>query len=187
MWWGAPSGWNELSTEIELVGWGGTCRWARWGLCSFIRHQGHAWSWTLWHSVCVLVTQSCLTLWSHGLQPTRLLCPWNSAGKNTGVGCHFSLQGIFLTQGSNTGLQYHRQFLYCLSHQGSPITQQEHIKESKIQPWDHLQFSQKDLAGGTLDPEKILFSLPFLLLSLWQIMPVYKVYWGHPSVSQVQH
>ena len=28
----------------------------------------------------------------HGLQPTRLLCPWDSLGKNTGVGCHFLLQ-----------------------------------------------------------------------------------------------
>ena len=33
-----------------------------------------------------------------------LLCPWNSPGKNTGVGCHFLLQGIFLTQGSNLSL-----------------------------------------------------------------------------------
>ena len=31
----------------------------------------------------------------------RLLCPWNFLDKNTGVGCHFLLQGIFLTQGSN--------------------------------------------------------------------------------------
>ena len=36
-----------------------------------------------------------------GLQHTRLLCPWNSPGKNTGVGCQSLLQGIFLTQGSN--------------------------------------------------------------------------------------
>ena len=28
----------------------------------------------------------------HGLQPTRLPCPWDSPGKNTGVGCHFLLQ-----------------------------------------------------------------------------------------------
>ena len=34
----------------------------------------------------------------------RLLCRWDSPGKNTGVGCHFLLQGIFCTQGSN---------LYC--------------------------------------------------------------------------
>ena len=33
----------------------------------------------------------------HGLQPTRLLCPWDSLGKNTGVGCHFLLQGTFPT------------------------------------------------------------------------------------------
>ena len=40
--------------------------------------------------------------------------------KNTGVGCHFLLQGIFLTQGSNLGLLHRRQMLYPLSHQGSP-------------------------------------------------------------------
>ena len=50
-----------------------------------------------------------------------LLCPWNFPGKSTGVGCHFLLQGIFLTQGSNTGLLHCRQTLYCLSHQRSPI------------------------------------------------------------------
>ena len=41
------------------------------------------------------------SLQSHRWQPPRLLCPWNSPGKNTGVGCHFQLQGIFLTQESN--------------------------------------------------------------------------------------
>ena len=55
------------------------------------------------------------------LYPARLLCPWNSSGKNTGVGSHSLLQGIFLTQGSNPGLLHHRQILYHLSHQGSPI------------------------------------------------------------------
>ena len=37
------------------------------------------------------VAQSCLTLRPHGLQPIRLLHPWNSPGKSTGVGCHFLL------------------------------------------------------------------------------------------------
>ena len=50
-------------------------------------------------------------------EPARLLCPWNSPGKNTGVGSHSLLQGIFLTQGLNLGLPLHRQIL-C---QGSPI------------------------------------------------------------------
>ena len=38
------------------------------------------------------------TLWPHGLYPTRLLCPWDSPGKKTGVGCLSLLQGIFPTQ-----------------------------------------------------------------------------------------
>ena len=43
--------------------------------------------------------QSCPTLCD-----PMLLCPWDSPGKNTGVGCHALLQGIFLTQGSNLSL-----------------------------------------------------------------------------------
>ena len=56
------------------------------------------------------------SLGPHGLQHTRLLCPWNSPGKNTGMGCHFLLQGIFPTQGSNLGLLHCRQILYRLSY-----------------------------------------------------------------------
>jgi len=56
----------------------------------------------------------------HGLQPARLLCPWNSPGKNTGVGSLSLLQGIFATQESNPGLMHRRWILYHLSHQGSP-------------------------------------------------------------------
>ena len=51
----------------------------------------------------------------HELWPTRLLCPWNSPGKNTGVGCHALLQRISLTQGSNPGLLHCRQILYGLN------------------------------------------------------------------------
>ena len=40
----------------------------------------------------------------HGLKPSRLLCPWNTPGKNAEVGSLSLLQGIFLTQGSNPGL-----------------------------------------------------------------------------------
>ena len=40
----------------------------------------------------------------HGLQPVLLLCPWDSPGKSTRVGCHFLLQGIFPTQGLKLGL-----------------------------------------------------------------------------------
>ena len=40
----------------------------------------------------------------HGLQPSRFLCPWDSPGKNTGVCCHFLLQGTFPTQALNPHL-----------------------------------------------------------------------------------
>ena len=40
-----------------------------------------------------------------GRQPTRLPCPWDPPGKNTGAGCHALLQGIFPTQGSNLRLE----------------------------------------------------------------------------------
>ena len=53
-------------------------------------------------------------------KPARILCPWSSPGKNTGVGCHSLLQEIFLTQGSNLCLLLCRQILYFLSYQGSP-------------------------------------------------------------------
>ena len=51
--------------------------------------------------LCVLVAELCPTLQPHGLYPTRIICPWTCPGKNTGVGCHTLLQGIFPTQGSN--------------------------------------------------------------------------------------
>ena len=67
--------------------------------------------------VCMkmLATKSCPTLCNR-LQPTRLLYPWNSPDKNTGVGCRSLLQRIFLTQ----DLLHSRHILYHLSHKGSP-------------------------------------------------------------------
>ena len=60
---------------------------------------------TLCLRVCVLShSDMCNSLPPHGLQPTRLLCIWNFQARNTRVGCHFLLQGIFRTQGSNPRL-----------------------------------------------------------------------------------
>ena len=53
---------------------------------------------------CDLVAKSWLTLKSHGLQPTKLPRPWDFPGNNTAAGCHFLVQGIFLTQGWNPSL-----------------------------------------------------------------------------------
>ena len=64
--------------------------------------SGHAWAWPISLGLapiecfcCCLVTKSRLTV----LLPTRLLCPWNSPGKNIEVGSHSLLQEIFLNQG----------------------------------------------------------------------------------------
>ena len=65
----------------------------------------------------VLAAQSCLTLWPQGLWPTSLLCPWDSPGKNTGVGSHSFLQGVFLPW--DWTWVHCRQILYAC-HQGSP-------------------------------------------------------------------
>ena len=59
------------------------------------------------------VTKLCLTLlWPNELQPASLLCPWDFTGKNTGLGCHFFLQRIFPTQGSNCSSCIGRWILY---------------------------------------------------------------------------
>ena len=60
------------------------------------------------------------SLQSRELYPTRLPCPRDSPGENTGVSFHVLLQGIFVTQGLNLGLPHCRWILYQLSRQGSP-------------------------------------------------------------------
>ena len=75
--------------------------------------------------VCSVTSVVSDSLWHHGLKlpafPPGSSVHENSPGKNTGVGCHTLLQGIFLTQGLNPGLPHCRQILYCLSHQRSPF------------------------------------------------------------------
>ena len=59
---------------------------------------------------------------SSSLRPHGLYSPWNSPGKNAGVGSVFLLQGIFPTQGWNPGLPHCRRILYQLSHSVSYVT-----------------------------------------------------------------
>ena len=81
------------------------------------------------------------SVWPYGLQPARLLCPRDPSGSKTGVGCHVTLQGIFLTQGSNPCLS-------CLLHWQAvslPLappakpsiryTQQQNELEHQKRPW----------------------------------------------------
>ena len=77
--------------------------------------SGLLWGWV---NVSHSVVSNSSTPWT---LPTWFLCPWNSPGKNTGVGCHFLLQGIFTMQGSNPGVLHCGQIFYHLSHQGRPV------------------------------------------------------------------
>ena len=71
-------------------------------------------------NVCMVNRFCCVqlfaTLW---ITARQFFSPWDSPGKNTGVGCHALLQGTFPTQGLNPGLPHCRQILYQLSYQGS--------------------------------------------------------------------
>ena len=67
---------------------------------------------------CSVVSNSCNPM---DCSPPGSFVHGDSPGRNTGVGCHALLRGIFPTQGSNPGLLHCRQILYQLSHQGSPL------------------------------------------------------------------
>ena len=68
--------------------------------------------------------------------PTWLLRPWDSPGKNTGMGCYFLLQEILPTQGSNPGLPHCRQTLHPL------------VSHQRISPWDWVSHAlPTELAG----------------------------------------
>ena len=77
-----------------------------------------------------LIRESCPVM-SDSLRPLGLFSPWNSPGQYTGVGNCSLFQGIFPTQGSNSGLLRCRQILYELSHKGNP-----RILEWVAYPWD---------------------------------------------------
>ena len=82
------------------------------GVLSFL--TGHNFSFLMGNVLnCSVVSNS---LRPHGLSPARLLYPWNFPGNNTGVGCHFLLQGIFPAQGSNA------RFLHLLYWQTKSFT-----------------------------------------------------------------
>ena len=74
--------------------------------------------------------ESCSVV-SDSLRPHGL-SPWNFPGQNTGVGSLSFLQGIFPTQGSNPGLQHHRQILYQLSYEGSPVELFQILKDDAV-------------------------------------------------------
>ena len=94
---------------------------------------------------CSVLSHSVMSksLQPHRLQPGRLLCPWDSPGKNTGVGCHALLQDVFPTQGSNPGVLHCKKIIYRLSHQGNP-----RILQWVAYPFSRGNFPTKELNWG---------------------------------------
>ena len=88
--------------------------------------------------------------------------------QDTGVGCHFLLQGIFLTQGLNPSLLHSMQIIYLLSHQGSqrehlsvPIRKSQGLKQ--LQPWQPFHLPLLHLSALlSLKVALFLESLPVL-------------------------
>ena len=105
--------------ELDMTEW---LNWMNNRNCCFVKFTVlHTWFWTfLFHNLCACsVTQSCLTLPPHRLQPIKFFCPWNFPNKNTRVGYHFLLQGISSTQASNPCLLHCQVESSSLSHLGS--------------------------------------------------------------------
>ena len=97
--------------------------------------------------------QSCPSL-CDPMEPIRLLCPWDSPGKNTGVGCHF-LQGISPAQGSNPSL-------LCLLHwqeDSLPLHHLEAPKSAKI-----------DVNMLVPEPHLDLVRSESLVMGLWEVI-----------------
>ena len=117
------------------------------------------------------------SLQPRGLWLTRLLCPWNSPGKNTGVSCHFLLQGIFPIQGSNPVLLcllHCRWILHLLSYWGrlkgcvaSPLGNWTMVFRVTCGYSHH--YTNKDKASILDEPTKTFSSLFYLNI----LMPFY--------------
>ena len=115
---GYPSAWKIFSLDIPIDHPLASCR-----SCSNAISSEKLW-------YCVKSLSRVATPWTVARQAPLSM---EFSGKNTGVSCHFLLQGIFLTQGSYPGLPHCRQILYRLNHQGSlthfivPLNKYHHL------------------------------------------------------------
>ena len=93
------------------------------------------------------VSESC-SVRSDSLRLHGLYSSWNSPGQNTRVGSLSHLQGIFPTQGSNSGIPHCRQIPYQLSHKGSPLSLHRAWKLRWRQPGSSCELSETYLKAG---------------------------------------
>ena len=139
-----------------------TDMWTQWG-----KGRGMGWigrsELTYIHS-CSVASVMSDSLQPCGLQSTRLLCPWSFPGRDTIVDCHFLLQGIFPTQGSNVCLLHWQVDSLPLTHHRS------HIYTSVVQLLSHVQLF---LTPRTAIPQAFLsFTISWSLLKLMSIESV---------------
>ena len=133
----------------------------------FTTHEPFWWWGGKWSEVKSL---SCVwlfaTLW------TATHCPWDSPGKNTGVGCHFLLQRIFLTQGSNPGVPHCKQDTLPSEPPGKSKKATDNLMRVALW-WDF--FSLATLKNSFFDfrpfydnmPHRIAFGVKIFRETLW--------------------
>ena len=134
-----------------------------------------------------LVIKSCLTLVTHG----SFLCPWDSPGKKTGVGCHFLLQGLFSTQGSNPGLLHCRWTLYWATRE----TLKLELLELNLVWWDHPSYRQAYTSTCSLFTV-VSENMNFLVTTLaaaassssffFLLLPPEQIIWSFKNVIKVE-
>ena len=110
----------------------------------------------------------CDSLQPHGLQPVRILCPWDFPGKNTGVGCHFLPQAIFPTQWLNPQLLHWQADSLPLSHWGStspPAKCAPPIKSPFLSKLDEKGLLLKTKGALIKTVNKVNLWVPFLSVS----------------------
>ena len=124
----------------------------------------------------------------HGLSLPRLLGPWGFPDKNTGGGCHFLLQGIFLTQGSNWGID---RWLLTAEPQEAHWAGRK-VYKSFWQP--PLPPGPHSLADESSLPPRLPLVFPFSVSAQsclgWQLLAVSLTHWGYWNIwqsSETQH
>ena len=138
-----------------------------------------------WTAVRANLLQSCPTLCNpmDCSPPGSSIHAWDSPGKNTGVECHFLLQGIFPTQGLNGGLLHYRQLLYCLSYQGliSPKGNTEiQTLNTRWRVLTHQSLVHLHLRGLSRSHKVCDHYCSFLIRPSWGVT-------GHNSVKSLLH
>ena len=134
---------------------------------------------------CYFVAKSCLALLRTAGRQS--LCPWDFPGENTGVGCHFLLQGIFLTQGSSPHLLHCQADAFPLRLQGSPIMA---FGLPILREENSCSTFTEIFSAQIFDYLKVAFkTLLRCLLGHWPILltGTYKSYWASLVAQRVKH